>query len=389
MAIAITGATGLLGTRLLELLARDHDSIMVLCRAGGAPADERIVRYLRTSGRSRQEIEAVAARIHPVQIELDKPRLGLDADRFRSLADSLDAVWHCAASIDLNADTQELNRVNTIGTRRIIELADAGARQPMLHHVSSIGVVGRKPVGRIYEDDLDSSYGFTTRYEESKYLAEVAVREWSSRTGRPAVVHRPSVLVADQRPHPDLPAHPLLTGVQLARKLVSSFGVGALAGDSRLVVRIPGDPMSAVNILPVDEAARLMVAVAEHSPASGVDTYHIVHPQDVPMALMMEVFQELFDDILPLDLRFVPSAPKSPAPWESLLYQTMSTFLPFISYRRRFDDRRLRELGLTGAHTAAVDREYLMRCLGGPAHATSTPVQRDPGHESLAHVTMG
>jgi thioester reductase-like protein len=370
MAIAITGATGLLGSRLLDLLVPQHRSIVVLSRRGGEPADQRIARYLRASGRSEAEIEAAMARIRVVRVELDKPRLGLGADEFRDLADDLDEVWHCAASIDLNANPQELNRINTIGTRRIIELVDAGARRPMLHHVSTIGVAGRRPVGRILEDDLDDTYGFTTRYEESKYLAEIAVREWSARTGRPAVVHRPSVLITDQAPHPDLPSNPMITGVQLARKLVGSFidmstNLIDMPGGERLVIRIPGDSHAGVNMLPVDEAARLMVAVAQRPPAQGVDTYHIVHPRDISMGGITEVITEIFEPILPSHTRFVPSVPKEPTPWEAMVYQTMATFLPFASYRRRFDDRRLRELGLTGAFTPPVDRGYLTRALGG------------------------
>jgi thioester reductase-like protein len=363
MPIAITGATGLLGTRLLEILADRHDSVILLSRPGGIPPRERIVRYLRASGRPEETIAVIAARLRTVVVELERPMLGLTQQRFQSLADELDEIWHCAASIDLNSDPQRLHLTNTVGTRRIIELADAGARKPMLHHVSTIGVAGRRPVGRIYEQDLDDSYGFTTRYEESKYLAEVAVREWSARTGRPAVVHRPSVLVTDARPHPHLPTHPLLTGLQLTRRLVNTL---AMTGESRerLVVRIPGDPKALINMLQVDEAARLMVEAAERPPSSRVDTYHIVHPRDVQVSLIADVFEELFADILPITWRFVPSAPQQPMPWETLVYQTMGTFMPFMSYRRRFDDLGLRRLGLTGDFTPPVDRDYLMRTFG-------------------------
>jgi thioester reductase-like protein len=378
MAIAITGATGLLGTRPLEILAERTDSLILLSRSGGAPAGDRIVRYLRASGRPESVIDSISAKIRSVPVELDRPLLGLSAERFQSLADQLDEIWHSAASIDLNANLRELNRINTVGTRRVLDLVSAGTRNPMLHHVSSIGVVGR-----IYEDDLDDSYGFTTRYEESKYLAEIAVREWSARTGRPAIVYRPSVLITDQLAHPDLPTHPLLTGMQLTRTLVTAFAEGSMArpGGERLVVRIPGAEQAAVNMPPVDEAARLMVAVADHGHSGKVDTYHIVHPKDVRMSLLAEVFQELFDGLLPVSWRFVPSAPKSPTPWETLVYQTMGTFLPFISYQRRFDDKRLRELGLTGVHTPPVDRDYLMRGLSSPVPVT--PVQRGTKVDAL------
>ena len=370
MPIAITGATGLLGTRLLEILAERHDSVILLSRPGGIPARERIVRYLRASGRPEDAITAMAARLRTVVVELERPMLGLTQQRFRALADELDEIWHSAASIDLNSDPQRLHLTNTVGTRRIIELADAGARRPVLHHISTIGVAGRRPVGRIHEADLDDSYGFTTRYEESKYQAEVAVREWSARTGRSAVVHRPSVLVTDQGAHPHLPTHPLLTGMHLTRKLVNTL---AMTGESRerLVVRLPGDPQALVNMLQVEEAARLMVEVSAHAPTSRVDTYHIVHPRDMRMGVIADVLEELFEDILPITWRFVPSAPQQPTPWESMVYQTMSTFLPFVSYRRRFDDLGLRRLGLTGDFTPPVDRDYLMRAFGSERYTLS------------------
>jgi thioester reductase-like protein len=363
MPIAITGATGLLGARLLEILAERHDSVILLSRAGGIPARERIVRYLRASGRPEDAIATIAGRLRTVVVELERPMLGLTQPRFRALADELDEIWHCAASTDPNSDPERLHLTNTVGTRRIIELADAGVREPMLHHVSGIGVAGRRPVGRIYEAELDDSYGFTSRYEESKYLAEVAVREWSARTGRPAIVHRPSVLITDQRPHPHVPAHPLLTGMQLTRKLANTL---AMTGESRerLVVRVPSAPGALINMLPVEEAARLMVEIAAHPPKSRVDTCHVVHPRDVPVAVIADVFEELFEDVLPITWRFAPSAPPQPAPWESLVYKTMGGFLPFMSYRRRFDDLGLRHLGLTGDFTPPVDRDYLMRAFG-------------------------
>jgi nucleoside-diphosphate-sugar epimerase len=146
-----------------------------------------------------------------------------------------------------------------------------------------------------------------------------------------------------------------------------------MTGESRerLVVRIPGDPQALVNMLQVDEAARLMVEVAAHAPQSRVDTYHIVHPRDVRVAMLTDVFEELFEDVLPITWRFVPSAPQQPTPWETLVYQTMSTFLPFMSYKRRFDDLGLRRLGLTGDFTPPVDRDYLMRTFGSEHYTLS------------------
>ncbi|WP_449336676.1 SDR family oxidoreductase, partial [Streptomyces griseus] len=209
MHVALTGATGFLGLRLLRRLLDAHRSVTVLTHAGSGDALHRITRFFEVTGAPQAFIARLPDRLRVVESDLTLPRLGLPARTFQELADSLDAIWHSAGSINLEGDLPELRRTNVEGTRRVLELAASGRGSPVVHHVSTAFVAGARRDGVAYEDELDDTGGFENAYERSKYEAELLVHAWSRKHGRPVLVLRPSILVTDLPPHPELPSHPL------------------------------------------------------------------------------------------------------------------------------------------------------------------------------------
>ncbi|WP_306920959.1 SDR family oxidoreductase [Streptomyces luteogriseus] len=203
-----------------------------------------------------------------MEIDLCRPELGLSGGAFRRLADELDVIWHCAGNINLDDDLGYLRRTNTEGTRRVLELAAAGARRPLFLHIGTAFVGGARREGVIYEDELDDRHGFENCYEQSKYEAEVLVRDWSKHHGRPVVVMRPSVLVTDLPPSPDLPPHPLQFLSRIVESSVRGSGPAGrdVPGERRPVVRLVGDPRGHLNLMPVEHAAAVMVRLASLPP---------------------------------------------------------------------------------------------------------------------------
>lgn len=204
MTIAITGATGFLGLRVLPLLM-ERDQVVVLAHAGSPSARDRIARHFRASGKP---VDA-ANNLTILLTELTKPRLGLPHWQFRALAPRLTEIWHLGASIDLAGAAEQVRPVNVGGTRAVLELASIGT--PMLYHVSTAFVAGRRRTGLVMEDDLDASHGFENPYEQSKHDGEQAVHEWSRDHGRPALIFRPSVLITDLPTPPGGAGNTLLT----------------------------------------------------------------------------------------------------------------------------------------------------------------------------------
>ena len=403
MPVALTGATGFLGLRLLRQLLGAHRSVTVLAHAGSGDALHRITRFLE-----------LPARIRVVETDLERPRLGLSAPAFHELADGLGAIWHSAGSINLEGDLPQLRRTNVDGTRRVLELAAAGRRKPVVHHVSTAFVAGARRDGVAYEDELDDASGFENAYERSKYEAEKLVHAWSREHGRPVVVLRPSILVTDLPPHPDLPSHPL----QVIERILSDVRrtAGPEHEDSehegpqhegpqhadpaarhphgpspspqslratvpRPRIRLVGQPDGRLNLTQVEHAAEVMVRLAGRTPSGGVDTYHVVHDRDVPVRTVVS----LLEGLAGISIDLVAGKPDAPSALEALLdfYPGMTAYL---GHRRRFDDTRVRTLLGPSAVSAPVDLGYLWSGLGPeepvpaptppPASPTAVPSDR-------------
>jgi nucleoside-diphosphate-sugar epimerase len=112
----VTGATGLVGSYLIERLLADGWSVCALVRDA-----------------------AVARPLTPPGVEL-RPGDVLDVGRFSAAARGCTAVFHAAAAITPRGGWEEFRRVNIDGTRNAVAAASrAGAR---LLQVSSVAVYG-------------------------------------------------------------------------------------------------------------------------------------------------------------------------------------------------------------------------------------------------------
>ncbi|WP_406720135.1 SDR family oxidoreductase [Streptomyces anthocyanicus] len=394
MHVALTGATGFLGLRLLRRLLDTHAWVTVLAHAGSGDALHRITRSLELTGAPSAFLARLPERLRVVETDLALPRLGLSARAFRELADSLGAIWHSAGSIHLEGDLPELRRTNVEGTRHVLELAAAGRAEPVVRHVSTAFVAGARRTGVAYEDELDDGAGFENAYEQSKYEAELLVHAWSREHGRPALVLRPSILVTDVPSHPELPSHPLQVVERILRDArratvaapptATSSPNGAPDGSSRGAhglpgpgarprVRTVGHPHGRLNLLPVEHAADVMVRLSELPSSHGVDTYHVVHDRDVPVPTVVALLERL----VPLSIDLVDAKPEDPSALE-----TMIDFYPgitaYLTHRRRFDDTRVRTLLGPAAVCAPVGLDGLWSGLAPRSGAFPRPPDTPP-----------
>jgi thioester reductase-like protein len=371
--VALTGATGFLGLRLVRELLHRHRTLTVLAHAGSKGALGRITRFLELTDAPAELIAELPSRLHVVETDLGQPRMGLATASFERLADELDTIWHSAGNINLDDDLAKLRRVNVEGTRNVLELAAAGRRKPMVYHIGTAFVGGARRDGVIYEDELDDAHGFENGYERSKYEAEVLVRAWSRAHGRPVVVLRPSILVTDLPPHPELPEHPLQFMDQILRTSLRGAGLdGSRTPEgNRPVVRMAGHPQGHLNLMPVEHAARVMVRLASGQPSVRVDTYHVVHDHDVPTSAITAMMEQL----VPVKVELVENRPGDPSPLEAAA-DLYPGFTPYLSHRRRFDDTRVRTLLGPSVSGIRVDLDYLLAGVGPKRTTASSSVPR-------------
>ncbi|MFF3224668.1 SDR family oxidoreductase [Nocardia suismassiliense] len=359
--IAVTGATGFLGVHLVRELLRDHATLTVLARAEPESVLNRIGGFLRLTGAGPDLLDHLAERIRVVRADLVEPRFGLPEQRFQELADELDVIWHCAGDTTIGAALDQLRRTNVTGTRRVLELAAAGVRSPLLYHVSSIAVAGARRHGTMPEELLDDTCGFENHYERSKYEAEAMVRAWAAQQARPVVVFRPSVLVTDLPRHAELPLHTLSLVAEALEGGMSRFGMPDRPPAQRLPIRIPGATTASLNLVPVDYAAATMARLARRDPSGGIDTYHIVHQRNTLVTDLLSTFERTY----PFDLHLVSRPPTDQSPIEAAL-QAQTAFAGYTRHHRRYDTSQVRAALGPPPPAPEINLHYLTSAISHP-----------------------
>ena len=194
--VLLTGATGFLGGEVLaRLLVNEDRPVYALVRAD---SDEQATDRLHgTIAALLGDPAPYADRAIAIPGDVCRPHLGLSAHRRDWLAERVDSIIHCAASVSFTLGLKESRAINVTGTQRMLDLATLARRRGGLDgftHVSTAYVAGTHP-GRFTEDDLDVGQGFRNPYERSKFEAERLVQQAGG--ALPTQVVRPSIVVGD------------------------------------------------------------------------------------------------------------------------------------------------------------------------------------------------
>jgi thioester reductase-like protein len=131
-----------------------------------------------------------------VEGDITDELLGVGEERYRKLADEINAVWHLAAIYDLSVAEAVAYRVNVRGTIHVLDFCEQCDDFRRLNYISTCYVSGERD-GLVYEDELDEGQGHKNHYESTKFWAEVEVqRRWMK---IPTAIFRPAIVVGDSQ----------------------------------------------------------------------------------------------------------------------------------------------------------------------------------------------
>lgn len=173
--VLVSGLTGFLGGYLGAALLRDPARKVrgLVRRHGARGATARLAATLRDSGGAGEHPGLTA-----VEGEVTEPRFGLEQRAYDELADSVDAVIHCTATVNLFAPYESVRRSNVFSTLELLRFA-AHRKAKDVHVVSTVGVF-LSPAYRgatIAEDDpVTSSEGLRNGYLQSKWVTDTMAR---------------------------------------------------------------------------------------------------------------------------------------------------------------------------------------------------------------------
>jgi thioester reductase-like protein len=279
--VLFTGFPGFIGARLIPRLLELRPEVRISCLVQEKFLDV-----------ATQAVERLAAdhpatrdRIGLVVGDITSPGLGLGETAARDLRRTLTGCYHLAAVYDLAVKREVGLRINVEGTRNVVEFLSEAKRLERLDYISTAYVSGTA-VGRYRETDLDVGQRFKNFYEETKFLAEVAVVE----SGLPYAIYRPGIVVGDSR-----------TG-ETAKFDGPYFALNAIRilPSPGVFIKV-GTGNSLVNLVPVDFVLEAIARLSTWKGAIG-KTYHLTDP-DPSSAFEIE---EMFARALGKSFVYVP-----------------------------------------------------------------------------------
>lgn len=263
--VFVTGVTGFLGSFILRdvLSSRAKGSFKVYAHVRASSKEAGLDRLRRTGKTFGIWDEDWVNNIEIVLGDLAKPQFGLDDKAWKDLADNVDVIIHNGALVHWVYPYSQLREANVISSINVLNLAGEG-KAKYFSFVSSTSVLdtdyfvddsdeltSRGFAGIPESDDLKgSATGLGTGYGQSKWAAEYIIRMAGER-GLKGCITRPGYVTGFSR-----------TGASntddfLLRMLKGCAELGSYP-----------DITNNVNMVPVDQVARVVVATAFHPPQS-------------------------------------------------------------------------------------------------------------------------
>ncbi|XP_063700524.1 putative fatty acyl-CoA reductase CG5065 [Culicoides brevitarsis] len=142
--VLISGATGFIGKVLVEKLLRECPElaniyILVRPKKGTDDITSRFAEYKENIifDHIKQTNPSVMEKLLPIQGDLMQNGLGMHENDYRLLCESVNIVYHCAASVRFSDPLKIAIKLNSLGTKQMLDLAEQAKNLKAFVHVST------------------------------------------------------------------------------------------------------------------------------------------------------------------------------------------------------------------------------------------------------------
>ena len=264
--LLLTGVTGFIGRHLaLSLLKQGHSLILLSRATSTRSALERVHAVLKPLCETDDVFNTFCSRLMVLCGDVTEPLPDIAALK------QVDEIIHLASNLDFRSENRDpLIQTNVEGTRHMLALA-LKLQAKRFQFVSTAYVCG-KTEGLVTETLIPKTSGptFHNPYEESKYLAEHCVAEWSNASGIPCVILRPGIVVASERTDSTF-------GYYAFAKALLRFGKEIAMLDGR--IRLPANLDTTLNLVSIQDITAWISAIIDgsNSPDRLIEIFHLTN----------------------------------------------------------------------------------------------------------------
>jgi nucleoside-diphosphate-sugar epimerase len=343
--IALTGATGFLGSHLMATLLSKGYNIIVFGRsAKNESLEERISRLLQWFG-----IDSCLDQVTCVDTDLSQDNLGIPTGEYSRLCTVVDSVIHCASDTSFSESKREKVMAANINNLKGILEFSKNAHVNFFHYISTAYVAG---TGVTYcKETLSSVKTFTNVYEESKAEAEKIISRFCEKNSICLSIIRPSIVYGDSQSGRSLKFNALYFPVRSAQTIrdiylndiLNNGGLKAAKngifidkeGYLFLPLKIYLPHEGNINIIPVDYFVNTTIKIIENCSSNGI--YHLTNPFHTTMKIIAKYYEQLMK-VNGVEIIYGPMPDdllRNPA--EELFDRFIEPYRPYFSDNRVFD----------------------------------------------------
>ena len=336
-----------MGSYLLKTLIRNGYRVYALARSkDNKSAEDRVIDILKFWDRSIAT-SGLLKNLKIIEGDIAYPGLGIKLKKdTETIISDAEVFFHSAALTDVTAPLELIRKINVEGTRNILDFALECKRRGRLskvNHISTAYVAGAKKNIEFSEDMLELGQDFNNTYEQSKYEAELLVKQYLNR-GLNISIFRSGMIIGDSKEGRTTDFRLFYTALRFfSRGLFSEF---------------PANPICEQNFINIDTVINAILLLAQ-KPQSKV--YHIVSGRGSPVGLFIKLAGDYFGFELP---KFIPIEKfnfKKLTPAQAAL---AGPYVPYFNYTVKFiSDQTQKALKEYNFSYPEIDEENIIRNL--------------------------
>jgi nucleoside-diphosphate-sugar epimerase len=343
--IALTGATGFLGSHLMaSLLIKGYEIVILGRPAKNMSLSERITKLLKWFG-----IDSDPSKIKCVDTDLSLDKMGIESGEYSRLCFEVEAVIHCASDTSFAESKREkVIAANINNLKGILEFSK-NANVKFFHYISTAYVAGTGATD--CREVLSSSETFTNVYEESKAEAENIISRFCQENSIHLSIIRPSIVYGDSQSGRSLKFNALYFPIRSAQSIRDIYlndiynnqGIKAAKngiyidkeGYLYLPLKIYLPNEGDLNIIPVDYFVNATVKIIENCSQSGI--YHLTNSYPTTMKIVAQYYGQLMK-VKGVEIIYgYPPENTERNPAEELFDRFIEPYRPYLSDNRVFD----------------------------------------------------